>query len=192
MVSVDQHNPYAAPHSVLTADIDVPKNNIEVMVRWRLLGVFATYAINTASSLALYSAGLLLLVSGGLVQLRPIALLLVASVYALAIWPGSFLLSKVAAYSQCRNPDLRKLDHVWTKSVESLWGKPLVLSVMYGFLALSLNISLVRTLIREPDWSLLLGATLVAFPVTVVLCFPLWRAIVRTCLNSLRKLRSVI
>lgn len=192
MVTADQHNPYAAPHSVLTADIDVPKRNIEAIVRWRVLGVLATYAVNTASSLALYSAGLLLLVSGGLVQLRPMALLLVASGYALAIWPGAFLSSKVAAYFHCRNPDLRKLDHVWTKSVESLWGKPLVLSVLYGFAALGLNFSLVRMLIRDPDWSLLLGATLVALPVTVVLCFPLWRAIVRTCLNSLRELRSVI
>ena len=161
-------------------------------MRWRVLGVIATYAINTASSLAMYSAGLLLLVSGGLVQLRPITLLLVASCYALAIWPGVFLTSKVAAYFLCRNPDLRKLDHVWTKSIESFWGKPLVLSVLYGCLALGLNVSLVKMLIREPDWSLLGGATLVALPVTVVLCFPLWRAIVRTCLNSLHELRSVI
>ena len=149
------------------------------------MALLLTHCTYWIANCALLFLAQILLGDGTIVHLHPIGLVLLVSGYV-ATFALVFVGSKLFVFYYFRHKNIEDFVTMTEKRQNRVSERPLVLTLFFVFIASPFCMSSINLMADYPPYSLL--ATLVAFPVVFLLCYPVCRAIIR---NNSRLLQAM-
>ncbi len=190
--SLEPQNRYSAPRSRLTDDTgssldweEFSKRCAEKIVRGRIMALLIILCTYWIVNCALLFLAQILLGEGTIVHLHTTGLVLLVSGYV-ATFALVFVGCKLFVFYYFRHKNIEDFVTMMEKRLNRVSERPLVFTLFFALLAAPFCMSCLNLMADFPPYSLL--ATLVAFPVVFLLCYPVCRAIIR---NSSRLLQTM-
>ena len=190
--SLKPQNLYSAPRSRLTDDTgssldweEFSKRCAEKIVRGRTMALFLILCTYWIVNCALLFLAQILLGEGTIVHLHTTGLVLLVSGY-IATFALVFVGCKLFVFYYFRHKNIEDFVTMMEKRQSRVSERPLVFTLLFVLMAAPFCMSSLNLMADFPPYSLL--ATLVAFPVVFVLCYPMCRALIR---NNSRLLQAM-